>query len=76
MVVVAVTSPMLQYQWGSSFPKDGHSATKTELEIIQTNIRGNKTQTLTPPKTGNREPQQSYHLEIVSKALYWRGGGA
>ena len=49
---------------GSSFPKDGHSATQTELKWHERNV----TKTLTP-KTDKREPQQNYRMGTVSNEL-------
>ena len=57
----------------SYFPKGDHSATQTELKIISTHVNRNVAETLTP-KTGNREPQQNYHLGTISNDLLGGGG--
>ena len=51
----------------SYFPKDGNSATETELKIL-THVRWHVTKTLTP-KTDKKEPQQNYRLGTVSDEL-------
>ena len=60
---------IMAYQAGSYFPKDGYSATQTELKVLWTNIRWNITETLAPKQaTENHITTPALEQSVMN---YW-----